>query len=99
MEDLYNIGGIPAVMKLLLAAGFLNGDIMTVTGKTLAENLKSAPPLPQDQVIIGPISNPIKSQGHIRALRGNIAPDGSVAKITGKEGNSFVGKARVYDSE
>lgn len=99
MEDLFNIGGVPAVMKLLHAAGFLNGDIMTVTGKTLAENLKSAPSLPADQAIIRPLDNPIRPVGHIRILRGNIAPDGAVAKITGKEGDRFVGKARVFDNE
>lgn len=99
MEDLYNIGGVPAVMKLLHSAGFLNGDILTVTGKTLAENLKSAPSLPQDQVIIRPLNHPIKSQGHIRILSGNLAPKGAVAKITGKEGNSFTGKAKVFESE
>ncbi|CAN6635151.1 dihydroxy-acid dehydratase, mitochondrial [Trichomonascus vanleenenianus] len=99
MEDLYNIGGVPAVMKLLDAAGFLNGDILTVTGKTLRENLKSAPSLPQDQVIIRPLDNPIKKTGHIRVLKGNIAPDGAVAKITGKEGTVFTGRARVFDSE
>lgn len=99
MEDLYNIGGIPAVMKLLHSAGFLNGDILTVTGKTLAENLKSAPSLPQDQVIITPLDKPIKSEGHIRILSGNLAPKGAVAKITGKEGNSFTGKAKVFESE
>lgn len=99
MEDLYEIGGVPAVMKLLHAGGYLNGDIITVTGKTLAENLKSAPALPQDQVIIRPLSNPIKPTGHIRVLWGNIAPAGAVAKITGKEGDKFIGKARVFDSE
>uniref|UniRef100_A0A060T5B5 dihydroxy-acid dehydratase n=1 Tax=Blastobotrys adeninivorans TaxID=409370 RepID=A0A060T5B5_BLAAD len=99
MEDLYNIGGVPAVMKLLHAAGYLDGSIMTVTGKTLAENLKHAPSLPQDQVIIHPLDKPLKAQGHIRVLYGNVAPKGAVAKITGKEGNSFTGVARVFDSE
>jgi dihydroxy-acid dehydratase len=99
MEDLFEIGGVPAVMKLLHAAGYLHGDIMTCTGKTLAENLKSAPSLPPDQVIIRPLDNPIRPTGHIRVLRGNIAPDGAIAKITGKEGDKFVGKARVFNNE
>lgn len=98
-EDLYKIGGIPAVMKYLHAKGLLNGDILTVTGKTLAENLKDAPSLKQDQVIIKPLDNPIKTTGHIKILFGNVAPEGAVAKITGKEGDKFVGKARVFDSE
>lgn len=95
----YNIGGIPSVLKLLVAASLINGDIPTVTGKTLAENISSFPSLPQDQVIIRPLSNPIKSSGHIQILRGNLAPGGSVAKITGKEGLEFIGKARVFNKE
>ncbi|ODV88602.1 hypothetical protein CANCADRAFT_125682 [Tortispora caseinolytica NRRL Y-17796] len=99
MEDLYNIGGVPAVMKMLLAAGLMDGSILTVTGKTLAENVKDAPSLAQDQVIVRPLDNPIKKTGHLRILKGNLAPKGCVAKITGKEGTHFVGEARVYDSE
>ncbi|KAL8918653.1 MAG: hypothetical protein Q9208_007214 [Pyrenodesmia sp. 3 TL-2023] len=99
MADLYDIGGIPSVQKLLIAAGLLDGDIPTVTGKTLAQNVESWPSLPQDQAIIKPLSTPIKSTGHIQILRGNLAPGGAVAKITGKEGTKFVGKARVFDKE
>ncbi|ELR07204.1 hypothetical protein VC83_01337 [Pseudogymnoascus destructans] len=99
MEDLYDIGGTPSVLKYLIAAGLINGSIPTVTGKTLAENLVSFPSLPQDQVIIRPLSNPIKSSGHLQILRGNIAPGGAVAKITGKEGLEFKGAARVFDKE
>lgn len=99
MEDLYNIGGTPSVLKLLVAAGLINGKIPTVTGKTLAENIESFPSLPQDQVLIRPLDNPIKSSGHLQILRGNICPGGAVAKITGKEGLEFVGKAMVFDKE
>lgn len=99
MADLYEVGGIPSVQKLLIAAGLLDGDIPTVTGKTLAQNVESWPSLPQDQAIIKPLSAPIKSTGHIQILRGNLAPGGAVAKITGKEGTKFVGKARVFDKE
>ena len=99
MEDLYDIGGTPSVLKYLIAAGLINGAIPTVTGKTLAENLVPFPSLPQDQVIIRPLSNPIKSSGHLQILRGNIAPGGAVAKITGKEGLEFTGAARVFDKE
>lgn len=99
MEDLYAIGGTPSVLKYLIAASLINGDILTVTGKTLAQNLKPFPSLPQDQVIIRPVSNPIKPSGHLQILRGNLAPGGAVAKITGKEGLIFVGKARVFDKE
>lgn len=99
MEDLYNIGGTPSVLKLLVAAGFMNGNILTVTGKTLAENIAPFPSLPQDQVIIRPLSNPIKATGHLQILRGNLAPGGAVAKITGKEGLVFTGKARVFNKE
>jgi dihydroxy-acid dehydratase len=99
MADLYDIGGIPSVQKLLVAAGLLDGDIPTVTGKTLAQNIESFPSLPQDQVIIRPLNNPIKSTGHLQILRGNLAPGGAVAKITGKEGTKFTGKARVFDKE
>ncbi|KZF24503.1 putative mitochondrial dihydroxy acid dehydratase [Xylona heveae TC161] len=99
MADLYEIGGIPSVMKLLVAAGLLDGGIPTVTGKTLAENIESFPSLPQDQVIIRPLDNPIKATGHLQILRGNLAPGGAVSKITGKEGTSFTGKAMVFDKE
>jgi dihydroxy-acid dehydratase len=99
MADLYDVGGIPSVHKLLIAAGLLDGDIPTVTGKTLAENVEAFPSLPQDQVIIRPLNNPIKKTGHLQILRGNFAPGGAVAKITGKEGLKFTGKARVFDKE
>jgi len=99
MNDLHEIGGIPAVMKYLLEKGLLNGDCMTVTGKTLAENLRDAPSLKSGQKIIAPLEKPLKETGHIRILRGNLAPGGAVAKITGKEGESFAGPARVFDSE
>ncbi|KAI1410633.1 dihydroxy-acid dehydratase [Hypoxylon sp. FL1857] len=99
MEDLYKIGGTPSVLKMLIAAGLINGNIPTVTGRTLAENVADWPSLPPDQKIIRPLSDPIKETGHIRILRGNFAPEGAVAKITGKEGLSFTGKARVYNKE
>lgn len=99
MADLYQIGGIPSVMKLLVAAGVLHGDIPTVTGKTLAENLEAFPSLPANQDIIRPLDQPIKATGHIEILRGNLAPEGAVAKITGKEGLTFTGKALVFDKE
>jgi dihydroxy-acid dehydratase len=98
-EDLHNIGGTPAVMKYLLAEGLLCGDCLTVTGKTLAENLEPLPGLAAGQTIVRPLSDPIKSTGHIQILRGNLAPDGAVAKITGKEGLVFTGPAKVFDSE
>ncbi len=99
MEDLHNVGGIPAVMKYLLAEGFINGDCMTVTGKTLAENLADLPGLKEGQDVFMPMDKPIKKTGHIQILKGNLAPGGSVAKITGKEGLQFSGPARVYDCE
>jgi dihydroxy-acid dehydratase len=99
MADLYDVGGTPSVMKLLVAAGLLHGHIPTVTGKTLAENIESYPSLPQDQTIIRPLDQPIKSTGHIEILRGNLAPGGAVAKLTGKEGLRFVGKALVFNKE
>lgn len=99
MADLYDVGGVPAVHKLLVASGLLDGDIPTVTGKTLAENIANAPSLPQEQALICPLDKPIKSTGHIQILRGNLAPGGAVAKITGKEGVRFTGKARVFDKE
>lgn len=99
MEDLHNVGGVPAVMKYLLEKGLLDGTCMTVTGKTVAENLKDVPGLKSGQDVIMPIERPIKASGHIRILRGTFAPGGAVAKITGKEGLRFSGPARVYDSE
>ena len=99
MEDLQAIGGIPAVMKMLLAAGFLDGSCMTCTGKSLAENLQDLPGLPEGQPIVHALNNPIKASSHLQILRGNLAPLGAVAKITGKEGLKFSGPARVYDSE
>jgi len=99
MEDLHNVGGTPAVMKYLLDQGWINGDCMTVTGKTIAENLKELPGLKEGQDVIRPVSNPIKESGHIQILKGSFAPGGSVAKITGKEGLVFKGPARVFDSE
>ena len=99
MEDLHNVGGIPAVMKYLLDKKLLNGDCLTVTGKTIAENLKNLPGLKSGQSVFMPIEKPIKPNGHIRILKGNLAPGGAVAKITGKEGLRFSGPARVYDCE
>ena len=98
-EDLHSVGGTPAVMKYLLERGYLHGDCMTVTGKTLAENLADAAPLSPGQEIIQSIENPVLPRGHIRILFGNLAPEGAVAKITGKEGEQFAGPAKVYDSE
>jgi len=98
-EDLNDVGGTPAVMKYLLEKGLLSGDCMTITGKTLAENLADLPGLSEGQEVIVPIEKPIKASGHIQILRGNLAPEGSVAKITGKEGLQFSGPARVYDGE
>ncbi|KAK9084596.1 hypothetical protein Sjap_025007 [Stephania japonica] len=99
MEDVHKIGGTPAVIRFLLEQGLLDGDCMTVTGKTLAENAKSFPTLAEGQQIIRPINNPIKETGHIQILYGNLAPEGSVAKITGKEGLYFSGPALVFEGE
>lgn len=99
MDDLFTVGGVPAVQKLLLAEGFLDGSCLTVTGKTLAENLEALPGLAPNQAIITPLSQPIKKTGHIQILYGNLAPQGAVAKITGKEGLRFSGPAKVFDSE
>jgi len=99
MEDLHDVGGVPAVMKYMLENNLLNGDCMTVTGKTIKENLEDVKSLDFNQNVIKPISEPIKDSGHIRILYGNIATKGSVAKITGKEGLKFSGKAIVFDSE
>lgn len=99
MEDVHKIGGTPAVLKFLMKEGFIDGDCLTVTGLTLAENLAPLPELSPTQKVIRPLSNPIKPSGHIQILKGNLAPGGSVAKITGKEGLRFSGPARVYDCE
>ncbi|KAJ5427324.1 hypothetical protein N7465_002394 [Penicillium sp. CMV-2018d] len=99
MADLHNIGGTPALLKLLLKEGLIDGSGMTVTGETMAQNLEKLPGFPDDQKIIRPFSNPIKETGHIQILRGSLAPGGSVGKITGKEGMTFTGKARVFDGE
>ena len=99
MEDLHEVGGVVGVMKMMLDEGLLHGDCLTVTGKTIAENLAELPPLKEDQDIMRPFSNPIKPTGHLRILIGNLAPEGSVAKITGKEGELFTGTAKVFDSE
>jgi len=98
-EDLYQVGGVPAVMKRLLAKNLLQGDCLTVTGETLEENLKDIPELHSGQTVVRPFDNPIKATGHIQILKGNLAPQGAVAKITGKEGQRFQGPARVFDSE
>ena len=99
MEDLHNVGGVPAVLKFMLEEGMLHGDCLTVTGKTLAENLAEVNSLKEGQDIIHPVANPIKETGHIRILKGNLAEGGSVAKITGKEGLLFKGPARVFNGE
>lgn len=99
MGDIAEIGGTPALLKFLLKEGVIDGSGMTVTGKTLKENLEKAPDFPSDQEIIRPFSNPIKPTGHIQILYGNLAPGGSVGKITGKEGLKFTGKARCFDAE
>ncbi|HKK14081.1 MAG TPA: dihydroxy-acid dehydratase [Gammaproteobacteria bacterium] len=99
MEDIHKVGGTPAVMKYLLDNGYLDGGCLTVTGRTLAENLAEVPGLADGQEVIQPLDRPIKATGHIRILKGNLAPGGAVAKITGKEGLRFSGPARVYDCE
>ncbi|WP_298718420.1 dihydroxy-acid dehydratase [uncultured Oceanisphaera sp.] len=99
MSELVAIGGILPLMKTLLEAGLLHGDCLTVTGRTLAENLATVSPYPAGQQIIRPLDNPIKADSHLRVLHGNLAPEGSVAKITGKEGLTFSGPARVFGSE
>jgi dihydroxy-acid dehydratase len=99
MEDLHEVGGTPGVMKLLLEAGLLEGDALTVTGKTVAENLADVGGLAPGQEVIRPLTDPIHPRGHIQILQGNLAPEGAVAKITGKEGERFSGPARVFDSE
>jgi dihydroxy-acid dehydratase len=99
MEDLHNVGGTPAVMKYLLEKGLIDGSCMTVTGKTVAENLTDLPGLTEGQDVILPLEAPIKESGHIRIMHGSLAPGGSVAKITGKEGENFEGPAKVFDAE
>ncbi|MGB3151328.1 MAG: dihydroxy-acid dehydratase [Maribacter sp.] len=99
MEDVHRVGGIPAVLKYLLQNGLLHGDCLTVTGKTLAENLENVPDLQSEQDVIMPLDKPIKATGHLRMLYGNLAENGSVAKITGKEGLLFKGTAKVFNSE
>lgn len=99
MEDLHNAGGIPAVVKMLLDAGLLHGDCLTVTGKTLRENVQDLPGLTPGQKIVHALASPLKATSHIQILKGNLAPEGAVAKITGKEGLRFEGPANVFDSE
>lgn len=99
MADLQTVGGTPAVMKMLMAEGLIDGDQYTVTGKTIKENLAKLPGLPEGQDIIRPLSNPLKPSGHLQILKGSLAPGSCVAKITGKEGTYFKGKARVFDEE
>ena len=99
MEDLFGVGGVPGVMRMMLEEGMLDGDCMTVTGRTLGENLAEAVPLQAGQEVIRPSSDPVQADGHIRILYGNLAEEGAVAKITGKEGHVFEGPARVFDSE
>jgi len=99
MSELIRIGGIQPLQKTLLEAGMLHGGCLTVTGRTLAENLAAVRPYPEGQAIVRPLSNPIKADSHIAVLYGNLAPEGAVAKITGKEGTRFEGRARVFDDE
>ena len=99
MSELNAIGGIAPMMKLMLEKGLLHGDCLTVTGKTLEENLEEVPPYPDGQKIILPLSKPVKDSSHLRVLYGNLAPEGAVAKITGKEGTVFTGNAKVFNSE
>jgi len=99
MEDLHNAGGVPAVMKMMLEAGIIDGSCLTVTGKTIAENLAELPGLKEGQKVIYPVNEAIKETGHLQMLFGNLASEGSVAKITGKEGLMFSGPAQVFESE
>lgn len=99
MENVHDVGGVPAVMKYMLAEGLLHGDSLTVTGKTISENLAALPALTEGQTVISPISNPIQAIGHLRILGGNLAEGGAVAKISGKEGQKFEGTAIVFDNE
>lgn len=99
MADMHQIGGTPGLLKYLIKEGLIKGDGITVTGKTVKENVKNEPDMPTNQDILRPLSNPIKATGHLAILRGSLAPGGSVGKITGKEGTRFEGKAKVYDAE
>jgi len=99
MEDLHKAGGLPAVFRVLIDESLMDGDCVTVTGKTIGENLQNAPELPEHQQIVHPLSKPIKATSHLQILKGNLAPGGAVAKITGHEGLSFSGPANVFDSE
>jgi dihydroxy-acid dehydratase len=99
MEDLHRVGGVPAVIKMLLDEGLIGADCITVTGKTVRENVKDLPRLTSDQQIVRSLKKPLHARGHIQILKGNLAPEGAVAKITGKEGERFSGPAKVYDSE
>ena len=99
MEDLFKIGGVPAIMKFMLQEGMIDGSCITVTGKTIEENLRELPGLPDGQDLLRPLSNPVKPEGHIQVLYGNIAKLGAVAKITGHEGEIFEGKAICFDNE
>ena len=99
MEDLFKVGGIPGVMKFLLKEGYLDGNCMTVTGKTIGENLEKVRSLKRGQKVVHGFNNPIKETGHLRILYGNLAEGGAVAKITGKEGLTFTGKAKVFNDE
>ena len=99
MEDVFEMGGVPAVMKYLLEKGLLHGDCLTVTGKTVSENLANVPSLASNQDVILTVENPVKATGHLRILYGNLSPEGSVAKITGKEGETFSGPAKVFENE
>jgi dihydroxy-acid dehydratase len=99
MEDLHKVGGTPAVLKYMLEKGYLDGSCLTVTGKTMAENLAPLPGLAKGQMVIGTFEKPVKATGHIAILEGNLAPEGAVGKITGKEGTSFQGPARCFDAE
>ncbi|NHF58938.1 dihydroxy-acid dehydratase [Flavobacteriaceae bacterium TP-CH-4] len=99
MEELNDVGGVPGVMKMMLNEGLLHGDCMTVTGQTLEENLAEVPHLHEGQTVVMPLEKPLKKEGHLQILYGNLAPEGAVAKITGKEGEIFEGTANIFDSE
>ena len=99
MADLHKAGGTPPVLKRMLRAGLLHGDCLTCTGRSLAENLREVPDLSDSQDVVRKVSEPIKASGHIHVLRGNLAPEGAVSKLTGKEGISFRGPAACFDSE
>src|SRR5690606_24701148 len=99
MEDLHRAGGVPAVLKLLLDEGFVDGSSTTVTGRAVEENVRELPGMTAGQDVVRPLADPVKATGHLRSLRGSLAPEGAVAKITGKEGLRFSGPARVFDGE